>query len=303
MAQTKKTGTELATVGSFALVTNPYQDMDPEDLEELKDQMEDLDEDTGITCRLVKIPSGGKLAYEVQGEDDADVEYMKAIEGVIIFTHRLNGYWPGAYGTTDNKIPVCSSMDGKTGIWNGGAESGEVRTCENCPYNQYNTAVDQAGNQAKGKACKNMRRIYFMMDGDPNFYLLTVPPTSLKEANKQLKKILSGGTPYTGLIVTFKLEKAKNANGIEYSKVVIEKTGLLPPAIANMAKAMRRQIKEKYQSLNITLDDYAPAQEQGRGKGGGVDVPPMSDEEWAALTGEAPADATFQEAGDLPFEG
>ena len=92
MAVPKKTSTELAPIGNFAIVANPYQGMDQEDIEELRDQMEDLDEDTGITCRLVKIPSGGKLAYEVQGEDDNDVEYMKVIQGVIIFTHRLNGY-------------------------------------------------------------------------------------------------------------------------------------------------------------------------------------------------------------------
>ena len=179
--------------------------------------------------------------------------------------------------------------------------SGEVRTCENCPYNQYNTAVNQAGQQTKGKACKNMRRIYFMMDSDPNIYLLTVPPTSLKDVNKQLKKILSGGTPYTGLVVNFKLEKAKNANNIEYSKAVIEKAGMLPPMAAATAKELRRQIKEKYQSMTITLDDYTPADQTAPRKGSGIDVPPMSDEEWESLSGEAPP--AFEEASSLPFEG
>ena len=104
MANSKKT--ELATVGNFELTVNRFEGLSPEDLEELKDQMEDLDQDTGIACRLIKIPSGGKLAYEVQtGEDEADVDYMKEVEGVIIFTHRLNGYWPGAFGTDDNKAP------------------------------------------------------------------------------------------------------------------------------------------------------------------------------------------------------
>jgi hypothetical protein len=125
--------------------------------------------------------------------------------------------------------------------------------------NQFGSASDQKGNQAKGKACKNMRRIYLMMDGDPNFYLLTVPPTSTRDVNRQLQKIIAGGTPYTGLIVSLKLEKAQNAAGVAYSKVVIGKSGLLSPAMAAAAKEMRRQIKEQYKDMTLTLDDYAPA--------------------------------------------
>lgn len=289
MANSKKT--ELATVGNFELTVNRFEGLSPEDLEELKDQMEDLDQDTGIACRLIKIPSGGKLAYEVQtGEDEADVDYMKEVEGVIIFTHRLNGYWPGAFGTDDNKVPACSSMDGKTAVW---TDTGEVRTCENCPLNQYGSD-DNPNGTGKGKACKNMRRIYLMMNGDPNFYLLTVPPTSIKDVNKQLTKIITGGTPYTGLIVSFKLEKAKNAKGVEYSKVTVEKKGLLPPAVSTTAKEMRRQIKAKYQDMTITLAEYAPAQDQGA-----ATAPPPE-----AAEGQAAPDAgDFTEAGELPFSG
>lgn len=287
----KKNSTELATVGNFELTVNRFEGLSPEDLEELKDQMEDLDQDTGIACRLIKIPSGGKLAYEVQtGEDEADVDYMKEVEGVIIFTHRLNGYWPGAFGTDDNKVPACSSMDGKTAVW---TDTGEVRTCENCPLNQYGSD-DNPNGTGKGKACKNMRRIYLMMNGDPNFYLLTVPPTSIKDVNKQLTKIITGGTPYTGLIVSFKLEKAKNAKGVEYSKVTVEKKGLLPPAVSATAKEMRRQIKAKYQDMTITLAEYAPAQDQGA-----ATAPPPE-----AAEGQAAPDAgEFAEAGELPFSG
>ncbi len=249
---------ELAPIENFQ-IANRYEGMDPELLAELQDQMEDLDDESGIQCRLIKIPAGGGLAYEVQGEDDDDVEYMKEISGVIVFTHRMNGYWPNSYGTGEgeDKIPLCSSMDGKTGLCR---DSGEVRHCESCPLNQFGSGTDAKGEASRGKACKNMRRLYMMMDGDPNFYLLTVPPTSIKEVNRQLTKIMgSKGIPYTGLIVSLKLEKAVNAGGIAYSKVVIEKKGLLPPAVANAAKEMRREIKAQYQNMAITLDDYTAA--------------------------------------------
>lgn len=285
---------ELALMGDFRIAT-PYEGLSEEDMEELRDQMEDLEDESGISCRMIKIPAGGKLAYEVQGDEEGEEEYLKEIDGVVIFTHRLNGYWPNAFGTSNNpedKIPVCSSMDGKNGL---NTQTGVLEECERCPLNAYNS--DPRG--GKGKACKNMRRIYMMRSGDPNFYLLTVPPTSIKEVNKTLNRILTKGTPYTGLLLTFKLAKATNANGIDYSTVVIEKKGILPPEVAAAAKEMRRQIKNKYKEMTISLDDYTAADTSTRS--GGVDVTP-DDAEMATMNGTG----GFEEApphddGDAPL--
>ena len=60
---------ELALVGEFRIAT-PYEGLSEEDLAELKDQMEDLEDESGISCRMIKIPAGGKLAYEVQGDEE-----------------------------------------------------------------------------------------------------------------------------------------------------------------------------------------------------------------------------------------
>ena len=292
----KKNSTALATMDSFA-IANRYEGIDPELLAELQDEMGDLDPESGITCRQIKVPSGGGIAYEVQGEEEGDADPMKEILGVIVFTHRLSGYWPGSFGSAKDakdKIPVCSSMDGKTAVW---AETGEVRTCETCPYNQYGTGVDEKGNPSKGKACKNMRRIYLLMDGDPNFYLLSVPPTSIKDVNKQLAKILASGVPYTGMIVTLSLEKTKNNNGVAYSKVIIKKKGVLPAATAAQVQALRGQIKAQYQSMAITMDDYAAAPVR---QGKGVDVTP-DDAEMAAMNGAAFEEAPPHSDDDLPF--
>lgn len=293
----KKNETALAVAENFQLA-NRYENIDPELLAELQDEQADLDPESGISCLQIKIPSGTSSAYEVQTEDD-DSEPMKKIEAVLVFTHRANGYWPGAYGSGDdqNKAPVCSSMDGKTAIW---TETGEVRSCESCPYNDYGTAVDQKGQQTRGKACKNMRRLYLMMSGDPNLYLLTVPPTSIKEVNKQLAKIIGSGTPYTGIVTILSLEKAKNANGVDYNKVVLQKGQPLPPEVAAQAVAMRQRIKEQYKSVALTLDDYTPAPAEPSKAGRAVDV---SAEDWndEAASGAAFEEAPASDAGELPF--
>ena len=296
----KKNTSELALMDSFKIATR-YENIDPEMLAELNDEMGDLDPESGIACRQIKVPSGGGLAFEVQGEDDGDAEPMKEIDGVIVFTHRLSAYWPGSFGSASNpedKIPTCSSMDGKTGFC---PSTGEVINCEGCQWNQYGTGMDEKGNPSRGKACKNMRRIYLMMDGDPNFYLLTVPPTSIRDINKQLAKILASGIPYTGTIVTLGLERTKNNSGVAYSKVTVKRKGLLPPAVAAQVQQLRLQIKEQYQSMAITLDDYtAPIQQRSRP----VNATP-DDAEMDALNGTNAA-PVFEEApphddSDLPF--
>lgn len=296
MAKNKKT-TALATLETFS-IANRYEGMDPEMMEELEDEMSDLDPESGITCRKIKIPSGGGLAYEVQGEEETDVEYMKEIKAVVVFTHRVNGFWAGAYGDDDqNKAPVCSSIDGKTGVR---IDSGEVISCETCPLNQFGSATDQKGEPGKGKACKNMRRLYLMMDNDPNFYLLTVPPTSIKDVNKQLAKIMAGGTPYTGLVLKLTLEKTKNAAGVEYSKVVISKAGLLSTAVSAAAKEMRRQIKEQYQSMAITSEDYA-APEQSTAAETPDEIPAPVENYTTATADDFPEPPPTDE-DNLPFD-
>jgi len=284
---------ELALAGEFRIAT-PFEGLSPDELEELKDQMEDLEDESGISCRMIKIPAGGKLAYEVQGDEDGEEEYLKEIDGVVVFTHRLNGYWPNAFGASNNpedKIPVCSSMDGKSGL---NTQTGALEDCEHCPFNAYGS--DTKG--GKGKACKNMRRIYMMRNGDPNFYLLTVPPTSIKEVNKTLNRILAKGIPYTGLLLTFKLSKATNTNGIDYSTVVIEKKGVLPPEIAAAACDMRRQIKAKYKEMTISLDDYTAAQEA---KGKPIDVSADGFDDGPVPWSDAPSEFQEAPAADLPF--
>lgn len=136
---------ELTTVENFKIVTG-MEAMDEELRAELEDEMDDLDDDGGIDAKHIKIPSGGGKAFEVETDDPDDPEVMKEVTGVIIFTHRMNAYWAQKFGEAGedgniNKSPDCSSMDGKQGM---SRETGEIRTCDTCPYNQFGS--DGKGN-------------------------------------------------------------------------------------------------------------------------------------------------------------
>lgn len=254
---------ELAVMDKFSLVTG-FEDMDDDLREELQDAMEDLDEERGIACRQIKVPSGGGKAYEVEGDDPDDPEIMKEIEAVILFTHRMNSYWDGKFGSSENKVPTCSSFDAKTGV---NIETGVITNCDTCPLNQY-------GSDGGGKACKNIRRVYMMLSGRPSIYLLSIPPTSIKEVNKQLARIMgSNKVPYTRMVVRFTLEKAKNKDGIEYSKVLVNRAGMLPQALFEKTAALRKELKAKYTEVAITTADYNNAPAAKTDDAGFVEVP------------------------------
>lgn len=236
---------ELTTV-NFELVAG-FEELDEELKAELEDEFNDLDPDTGIDCKKIKVKNGGMFTIET--DDEKKPEKATEIEGVMIFTHRSNGYWSQEYGTEENQAPDCMSMDGKQGMV---FETGEIRECEHCPYNQYET-----DKQGRGKACKNTRRIYLMLSGKHEPYLLSVPPTSMKDVNKQLSRIMGRTkTPYTRMVLKFSLENVKNKVGMEYSKIVVEQVGVLPEEQFKITAKLRAELKEQYKNIAMTSDDF-----------------------------------------------
>lgn len=247
---------EVAVVEKFSLVTG-LEAMDEDTKAELADEIGDLDDDGGIEAKHIKIPSGGGKAYEVETDNPDDPDVMKEVEGVIIFTHKMNAYWAHAFREGDadgnqNRMPDCSSMDGKQGIFR---ESGEVRDCASCPYNQF-------GSAGRGKACKNMRRLYIMMSGKPDIYLLTVPPTSIRDVNKTLRKIMmTKHIPYSRMVMKFGLAGAESGDGIKYSRVTIDTAGMLPEPLWTATQKIREELKNSYENVAITTADYEAPEE------------------------------------------
>ena len=90
------------------------------------------------------------------------------LEGVILYSHNSNAYWPEGSEYDDAQPPLCQSFDGKVGYGEPGG------TCADCVLNQF----DSDGNN-KGKACKNMRMLYLLRSGEYMPIQIALPPTSL----------------------------------------------------------------------------------------------------------------------------
>ena len=242
--------TELATTGNFELVSM-YTGMDDAAKAELEDELSDLG-DGGIEYRSIKMPSGKVKSFTVEGDNPDDPDQEKELTGVIVFTHNMNACWAGEYGG-ENKVPVCSSWDAKTGF---NTDLNKPVECASCAFNKFN----DDGSGIMRKACKNMRRIYLLLSGKPNLYLLVVPPTSLRDVQLQLRRIMSGGTPYTSSILSFTLTGAVSKGGNDFSKISIRKVGELTKEQAEEVRKIRDSLKASYKSVSITDEDYTPSQ-------------------------------------------
>lgn len=133
-----------------------------------EEMAEDMDGMT-MAFQRVKIPGGGTLQFEMPSDDPDRPEYSTSLVGVILYNHASHAYWAGDSSEEENNPPVCSSLDGKTGI---GIPGG---ACAACQLNKFRTA-----SKGKGKACKNMRVLYLLRSGDYMPLQLNLPPTSIK---------------------------------------------------------------------------------------------------------------------------
>ena len=217
---------------------------------------EEMDGLGSLPLDMVKIPSGGGLAFEIPTDDPDNPDTEKEIVGVILFHHPLNAYWEAKYDG-QNTNPDCASYDGKTGV---NATTGEICNCANCPQNQFGS-----GEGGNGKACKNMHRCYILREGNPVPLLLTLPPTSLKGLRDYLgKQVVLKGMRCYQVITKVTLKKEVSSGNITYSRAVFSKVGVLEGEKLEAAKAYAEQLKEMNTSVEITNEDYnvAPAQPQ-----------------------------------------
>lgn len=107
-----------------------------------------------------------KISREAQAFLLPDGSTAKQLTGVIVYHHKARGYWE----VEGQQVPTCSSMDGKTGT----DENGEQQTCATCPFNAWGSGKD-----GRGKACKEMRWIYVLQEGEIIPSRISLPPTSL----------------------------------------------------------------------------------------------------------------------------
>ena len=244
---------------NLPVITNPTINLPA--LTNPQEVMEILEENmAGATPEFprVKIPSGGGIAFEVPGDNPDEPDSVKELEGVVLDHYPVNAYWARKF-TGENNPPDCASLDGKIGQapqnspvpWAGG-----IQDCKTCPFNQWGSAKDEAGNSTNGKACKNMHRIYLLRENEIFPVLVTLPPTSVPHWTAYTARLSGKLLRFYGVVTKIKLKKAKNKGGIEYSEAVFGKSKDLTPEEVAAMKELSLSLRAAMRNVTIDVTDY-----------------------------------------------
>jgi len=158
----------------------------------------------------ITVPPGGGVSWEVPTLTGPKA--VEAIEGIVI--HKTDGrvFWKlGLDESGGNAPPDCYSTDLRIGIGDPGGD------CLACPYSQFGSARDGTG---KGQACKEQTLLFMLQKDKLSPILVSVPPTSSMPLQKFFLRMADSNLAYFKAVIALRLEKAKNAANITYSRMV-----------------------------------------------------------------------------------
>jgi hypothetical protein len=215
----------------------------------------------------VKVPSGGSLAWSVPGIDGE--EHHKELSGIIVAWREGRLYWrmPFAERGKVKTPPDCVSRDG---FWGQGDPGGE---CGECPLNQFGS--DPKG--GRGKACKEVRHLLLLRSGHVLPEMITVPPTSIKNAEQYFLRLFNLTIPFWGLITNIRLERTSNADGIDYARMIFTSGPRLNDADRKAFAPYQRQMEQILRDVQVDVTDYESA--PSAPAAGGTAANPPADED------------------------
>jgi len=201
---------------------------DPAVLEQLK---KDNLEGTVISFEVIRIPTGGQLAWAIPTETGDD-RYEKEVAGAVLDHYPTRLYWEGEYAG-GGQPPDCSSSNGITGNINPNTNfDGPVPTgrCgkKKCPLAEYDQKLGRT-------PCKEIRRVYVLTSESILPFLISLPPTSGASERSPwtsyVAKLFGRGRSTKNVITKFTLfedkskgvigpDGVKHGDGIKYSRVL-----------------------------------------------------------------------------------
>lgn len=161
---------------------------------------------------VIKVPSGGQLAFEIQ--ENGEPVYVKEFAGIIVNIRTARTMWLKALNDKDrgsaNTPPDCFSPDGISGRGDPGG------LCSKCELSKFGSA-----DVGEGQKCKEMRLIGILRPGALLPSIVRIPPTSLRNVSEYIRALTQAGHRRIGVVTMFTLKKATSRGGIEYAQVVL----------------------------------------------------------------------------------
>ena len=223
---------------------------------EFKDEFSSEENMEGVTPRFPRI----KILHQAQLFEFPDETQLKEFKGIILDTNRINAWWKESYDATGGGTPPdCFSLDGVHCDQNSAIPQSELCGTDKHPKCDQN----KFGSDGRGKACKNMKRIHVILEGQMLPYRLTLPPTNLFAIDEYISILRSGGDPYQLIITKLSLKKAQNKDGIPYSLIQLRKVGAITDKPEkDRIKQMYWDFKPFMREQEIEFEEYKPEEKE-----------------------------------------
>jgi len=188
----------------------------------------------------IKTPVAGSLMWSLPST--AGEENVKEFEAIIIHSQIQRTFWASEF-SGGGSPPDCFSNDATTGIGDPGGQ------CSKCPNNEYGSSK---GGSGRGKACSTKRIMFIVRPNSLLPTILRVPVGSLKNSRKYLQGLSSENKRFFSVVTKIGLEKDKNQDQIEFSKMTFASVGAVDDITA--IEAYREAIMPYLKQAASTID-------------------------------------------------
>jgi hypothetical protein len=209
--------------------------------------------DGGIsTLELPRIqcPAGGALTWTIrtlEGEEDA-----KEIEGIVLSWRTARVYWEKPLGEGGGRRPPdCTSADGFFGVGRPGGK------CIECPFAQFGSA-----SKGRGQACKQVRQMLLVRPGEFLPHMISVPPTSLRNASQYFLMLLGRQMPYWTVTTRLRLERTQNEDGIAYARILFSVGRRLTPGEQTVLRPYQQEMRQLLSPIEVDSTAYTVVEEE-----------------------------------------
>ncbi len=158
----------------------PPSEISAEEYQGLIDKLNQEDERVAYNpLKLIVTLKDTHYYVKQQGADDPIAEY-KALDCHVV----LSKIARVLYLSREQKMPTCVSTDaGIHGTVSPDlANTVDIETgqlCSACPFNQWGSGFDEAGNPSRGKRCKERRNLLVLHEAYNRPLVLSLAPTSI----------------------------------------------------------------------------------------------------------------------------
>lgn len=198
-------------------------------------------------------PQRYKINKDAQVFVDPFGKSIDELKAIVLFKQKTRGCWEEG-----NKTPICSSFDGITGT----DANGNNRRCAECPQNAWGS-----GKEGRGKACKEMRRMFLLTPDNALPIQISFPPTSIGVIDNFFSARLTNRISDIAREVKFTLVPTSK-NGYDFALAVLKNGDNVPPKKILSINELRQKFVDSWRNIAIDEDDY-----------GAEDIPPENIEE------------------------